>query len=152
MSKVLITRSKLDNLATTIGAKSGTPLPLTLDQMNTAVQNMDASMNTQAYAGRASRTANSYGATSVTLTVAKTGTYNVSWCAWRSSSSVTMGTNLYVNGTAGTNQETFADTYGQHITLTGQHYDAGDVLTLYATSGSNSETINVANLVIVQTA
>ena len=40
MSQVLITRSKLDTLATTISGKSGATLPLTLDQMNTAVQNM----------------------------------------------------------------------------------------------------------------
>lgn len=40
MSKVLITRSKLDGLATTIAAKSGATLPLTIAQMDTAVQNM----------------------------------------------------------------------------------------------------------------
>lgn len=37
MSKVLITRSKLDGLATTIAAKSGTTLPLTIAQMDAAV-------------------------------------------------------------------------------------------------------------------
>lgn len=37
MSKVLITRSKLDNLANTISTKSGVALPLTIDQMDTAV-------------------------------------------------------------------------------------------------------------------
>lgn len=104
--------------------------------------------NIQAYIGRASRTANSYGATDATLTVAKTGTYNVSWTAWRSSSQGTMGTNLYVNSTSGTNQQTWTNTYGQQIELTNQSYTAGDVLTLYATSGSNSRTINVANLII----
>ncbi len=104
--------------------------------------------NVQAWIGRASRTANSYGATSATITVAKTGTYNVSWTAWRSSSSGTMGTNLHVNSSSGTNQQTFTNTYGQQIKLTNQHYNAGDVLTLYATSGSNSRTINVANLII----
>lgn len=107
-----------------------------------------SSKNIQAYMGRASRTANSYGATSVTLTVAKTGTYNVSWCAWRSSSSGTMGTNLHVNNTSGTNQQSFTNTYGQCITLTNQSYNQGDVLTLYATSGSSNRTINVANLII----
>ena len=104
--------------------------------------------NIQAYIGRASRTANSYGATTVTLTVAKTGTYTVSWTAWRSSSSGTMGTNLHRNSTSGTNQQTWTNTYGQQIKLTGQSYTVGDVLTLYATSGSNSRTINVANLII----
>ena len=37
MSKVLITRSKLDDLATTIAAKSGATLPLTIAQMDSAV-------------------------------------------------------------------------------------------------------------------
>lgn len=37
MSKVLITRSKLDGLASTIAAKSGATLPLTIDQMDAAV-------------------------------------------------------------------------------------------------------------------
>lgn len=109
-------------------------------------------MNVQAYTGRASRTANSYGATAVTLTVEVTGTYDVSWVAWRSSSSGTMGTNLHVNNSSGTNQQTFTNTYGQCIELKNQHYNAGDVLTIYATSGSSSRTINVANLIIEQTA
>ena len=38
MSKVLITRSKLDGLASTIAAKSGATLPLTIAQMDAAVQ------------------------------------------------------------------------------------------------------------------
>lgn len=37
MSKVLITRSKLDGLATTIAAKSGAALPLTIAEMDAAV-------------------------------------------------------------------------------------------------------------------
>jgi len=106
------------------------------------------SKNVQAYFGRAQRTANSYGATTLTITVAKTGTYNVYWTAWRGSSSGTMGTNLYRNGTAGTNQQTWTGTYGQNITLTNQSYTKDDVLTLYATSGSNSRSIYVANLII----
>lgn len=111
-----------------------------------------SSMNTQIWLGRAQRTANSYGATTATLTVAVTGTYTVSWTAWRSSSSGTMGTNLHVNSTTGTNQQTFTGTYGQNIQLTNQQYSAGDVLTIYATSGSNSRSIYVSNLIIEQTA
>lgn len=107
-----------------------------------------SSKNVQAYFGYAQRTANSYGATSVTLTVAKTGTYKVSWTAWRSSSSGTMGTNLHRNNSSGTNQQTFTGTYGQCITLNNQSYTQGDVLTLYATSGSTSRSIYVANLII----
>lgn len=38
MSKVLITRSKLDDLATAVSNKSGVALPLTIAQMQTAVE------------------------------------------------------------------------------------------------------------------
>ena len=109
-------------------------------------------MNVQVTTGYKSRTANSYGDTGLSLTVAKSGTYTVSWTAWRGSSSGTMGTNLHVNSTAGTNQQTWTGTYGQCITLTNQQYNANDVLKLYATSGSNSRTVYVANLCIIQTA
>lgn len=108
-------------------------------------------MNFQIASGYKQRTANSYGSTGLTLTVAVTGTYTVTWTAWRSSSSGTMGTNLHVGSTTGTNQQTFTGTYGQVITLTDQHYNKNDVLTLYATSGSTTRSIYVANLMIQQT-
>lgn len=109
-------------------------------------------MNIQATTGYKSRKANSYGDTGLSLTVRKSGTYNISWCAWRGSSSGTMGTNLHINGTAeGENHTTWTGTYGQCITLTGKALSANDVLTLYATSGNNSRTVYVANLVIEQT-
>ena len=91
---------------------------------------------------------NGYTSTGVSITVAKAGTYKVSWTAWRSSSQGTMGTNLYKNGTAGTNQQTWTNTYGQHITLSNQTYAANDVITLYATAGSNSRYCRVGDLVI----
>lgn len=46
MSKVLITRSKLDELATTIAAKSGATLPLTIAQMDAAVQGISGGGDT----------------------------------------------------------------------------------------------------------
>lgn len=46
MSKVLITRSKLDGLASTIAAKSGATLPLTIAQMDSAVQGIETGGNT----------------------------------------------------------------------------------------------------------
>ena len=42
MEKVSITKSKLDNLATAISAKSGATLPLTIAQMQTAVNGIPA--------------------------------------------------------------------------------------------------------------
>lgn len=118
--------------------------------LETLVVNVQGSSakNVQAYLGYVSRTANSYGATNVTLTVAKTGTYKISWCAWRSSSSGTMGTNLHIGNTTGTNQQTWTGTYGQCITLSNQSLTSGTVLTLYATSGSNSRSVYVGNLII----
>lgn len=91
---------------------------------------------------------NGYTSTGMSITVAKTGTYNVSWVGWRSSSQGSMGTNLYKNGNAGTNQTTFTNTYGQQIVLTNQSYNQGDVLTLYATAGSTTRYMWVANLII----
>ena len=46
MSKVLITRSKLDGLATTIAAKSGATLPLTIAQMDAAVEGIETGVDT----------------------------------------------------------------------------------------------------------
>lgn len=93
---------------------------------------------------------NGYTSTGVSLTVAKAGTYKVTWTAWRSSSQGTMGTNLYRNGTAGTAQQTWTSTYGQHITLNNQTYAQGDILTLYATAGSTTRYCYVGDLVIVE--
>lgn len=91
---------------------------------------------------------NGYTDTGLSLTVAKAGTYNVSWTAWRSSSTGTMGTNLHVNANSGTNQQTWTNTYGQHIVLNNQTYAKDDVLTLYATSGNTSRYCWVSNLII----
>ena len=107
-----------------------------------------SSKNVQYVLGSAYAKNNGYTSTGMSITVAKAGTYKVSWAGWRSSSQGTMGTNLYKNGTAGTNQQTFTSTYGQSITLENQSYSQGDVLTLYATSGSTSRYMYVANLII----
>lgn len=93
---------------------------------------------------------NGYIATGLTITVAKSGTYDISWSAWRSSSSGTMGTRLRINSTDGTAQQTWTNTYGQHISMTNQSLSKNDVLTLYATSGSNSRYINVVDFIIVE--
>ena len=102
-----------------------------------------------AYIGMASRQANSYGATSASVTVAKAGTYTISYIAVRGSSSGTMGTNLHIGSTSGTNNTTWNNgTYGQHVKLTGQTISANTTVTVYATSGSNSRYIYVGNLIV----
>ena len=101
------------------------------------------------YKGLASRTANSYGSTSASVTVAKAGTYTISYVAVRGSSSGTMGTNLHIGSTSGTNNQTWnSGTYGQAVTLTGQTIAANTAVTIYATSGNNSRTIYVGNLIV----
>lgn len=117
--------------------------------INVNVSSGGSSKNVQVYNNTANRKANSYGATSATLTVAKTGTYKITWCAARGSSSGTMGTNLHIGNTAETtNHETWTGTYWQHIELTNKSLTKDQVITLYATSGSNSRTIYVGNLTI----
>ena len=101
------------------------------------------------YEGLASRTANSYGSTSATVTVTKAGTYNISYVGIRGSSSGTMGTNLYIGGTGKGNQQTWNNgTYGQFVSYTSQSIAANTDVTIYATSGSNSRTIYVGQLIV----
>ena len=104
---------------------------------------------TYIYDGLASRTANSYGSTSATVTVTKAGTYNISYVAIRGSSSGTMGTNLHIGSTTGTNNTTWNNgTYGQYVHQTNQSISANQAVTIYATSGSNSRTIYVGMLIV----
>lgn len=101
------------------------------------------------YDGLASRTANSYGATNAKVTVTKAGTYNISYVAIRGSSSGTMGTNLHIGSSSGTNQQTWNNgTYGQYVHLTNQQISANTDVTIYATSGNTSRTIYAGMLIV----
>lgn len=105
--------------------------------------------NVQAHRGYATVTSTSYTATNVTLTVAKTGTYNVSWMGYRNTNSGTSGSQLYVNGTSrGSAQTTFVNTYGQSVSLTNQSFNQGDVLVVRARARSTSYVMGVGNLII----
>ena len=102
-----------------------------------------------AYIGMATRTANSYGSTNASVTVTKAGTYTISYVAIRGSSSGTMGTNLHIGSSSGSNNTTWNNgTYGQHVKLTNQTISANTTITVYATSGNNSRTIYVGNLIV----
>lgn len=107
--------------------------------------------NSQVATGYKSVTSSSYVSTGLTLTVSKAGTYTITWCGWRSSSSGTSGSQLYKNGTAvGTANTTFTGTYGQVVTLTNQSLAKDDVLTIYARSRNTSYSMYVANLTIIE--
>lgn len=110
-------------------------------------------MNVQYYMGADYARATSYTATDVTLTVAVSGTYTVSWMGWRSTSSGTSGSQLYVNGSAhGSAHTSFTGNYGQAITEKNVELEAGDVLVVRARSRSTSYYMYVGNLIIEQTA
>lgn len=109
-------------------------------------------MNLQAFIGSDYVRSSSYTATDVTLTVAASGTYTVSWMGWRSTSNGTSGSQLYIDGSAyGSANTTFTRNYGQAIELTGVSLSAGDVLTLYARARNSSYYMTVGNLIIEQT-
>lgn len=105
--------------------------------------------NVQAYHGMDYSNATSYTATDVTLTCAKTGTYNVSWMGFRNTTSGTNGSQLYVNGSSrGSAQTTFTRSYGQIVHLTNISLEEGDVLVVRARARSTSYYMYVGQLVI----
>lgn len=105
--------------------------------------------NVQGYHGMDYVTATSYTATDVTLTVAKTGTYKVSWMGFRNTTSGTSGSQLYIDGSAyGSAHTTFTRSYGQEVTLTNVSLSAGDVLVVRARARSTSYYMYVGNLII----
>lgn len=111
-------------------------------------------MNIQAYIGMETKANQAYESTSLTLKVAKTGTYKVSWDGCRSSTSGTNGSRLYINSTAQTAYTTFdaTNTRFQHIEMTGVSLTANDQVTVWCRARGTSYYMTVANLIIEQTA
>lgn len=108
-----------------------------------------SSKNIQVYNGYDYSRDSSYTDTDVSLTVTKTGTYNISWMGWRSTSSGTSGTQLYINGSAyGSAYTSFTGSYGQHIELTNVSLEEGDVLVVRARARNSSSYMYVGNLII----
>lgn len=90
----------------------------------------------------------SYTSTGVTLTVAKTGTYNIYWSGFRSSTSGTNGSQLYIgNSSYGSAQTTFTD-YRQSVKLSNVSLTQNQVLTVYARARGTSYYMCVSNLTI----
>lgn len=110
-------------------------------------------MNVQGYLGMGSSRQASLVDVGVSLTVAKTGTYNVSWMGCRNANGGTSTSQLYINGSAyGTAQSTFTNTYAQTVTLTGVQLTAGQTVSVRARARSTSYYMMVGNLIIEQTA
>lgn len=103
----------------------------------------------QWYHGGARVNTTSYTATTVTLKVAKSGKYNISWSGFRSTTSGTSGSQLYINETAvGSAQTTFTNSYWQAPLLTNQSLTADDELVVYARARGTSYYMCVTNLII----
>lgn len=110
-------------------------------------------MNVQCYHGMGSSKTTSYSSTGVKLTVAKTGTYKVSWMGCRNTNSGTNGSQLYINNSAyGSANTSFTNTYGQSVTLTGVSLTAGQTIEVRARARSTSYVMMVGQLSIEQTA
>lgn len=108
-----------------------------------------SSKNVQAYLGYDEVNSGSYIATDVSLTVAKTGTYKVSWMGFRNTTSGTSGSQLYIGSTAhGTANTTFVRNYGQSVVLNNVSLTKDQVITVYARSRNASYYMGVGNLII----
>ena len=103
--------------------------------------------------GYATVSATAYTATAVTLTVAKAGTYNVSWMGYRNTTSGTSGSQLYRTRSGSTSaignaSTTFVNSYGHSVSLSNQSFNKDDVLTVYARARSAQYVMGVGNLII----
>lgn len=117
--------------------------------VNVNVSGGGSSKNIQIYQGVDYARATSYTATDVAITCAKTGYYNVSWVGWRSTSSGTSGSRLYVNGSAeGSAHTSFSGTYGQYCEENNMYLEEGDVLVVRARARGTSYYMYVGQLII----
>lgn len=84
------------------------------------------------------------------LTVAKTGTYDVYWSGFRSSTSGTSGSRLYIDDSAYGSAQTTFSTHGQSVHLSNVSLTQGQVIAVRARARSSSYYMYVANLTIVE--
>ena len=111
------------------------------------------SKNTQVVQGTTRTTSSTLTAIGAEMTVTKTGTYDVYWSAFRSStsSSYTYGTQLYIDGTAHGTQNTTWSNHVQNNHLTGVSLTAGQKIRVYGrNSRGSSYYIYAPTLVIVE--
>lgn len=105
--------------------------------------------NIQTFIGTGAVNTTSKSATSVKLTVAKTGTYTVGWTSTRANNKSGFATQLYIDGKAyGSEQSTFTNTYAQGVKLTNVPLTAGSEIVVYGKVSSVIYPITVGNLII----
>ena len=112
-----------------------------------------SSKNAQVVQGTTRTTSSTLTAIGAELTVSKTGTYDIYWTAFRSStsSSYTFGTQLYINGSAHGTQNTSWSNHVQNNHLTSVSLTANQKLRVYGReSRGSSYYIYAPMLVIVE--
>ena len=112
-----------------------------------------SSKNAQVVQGTTRTTSSTLTAIGAELTVSKTGTYDIYWSAFRSStsSSYTFGTQLYINGSAHGTQNTTWSNHVQNNHLTNVSLTANQKLRVYGReSRGSSYYIYAPMLVIVE--
>ena len=83
------------------------------------------------------------------ITVSKTGTYDVYWTTYRTSTSGTWGTRLYIGTTAQEEQTTFSSYY-QTVHLSNISLTANQVISVYAKSRGTQYYAYVGQLTIIE--
>lgn len=110
-----------------------------------------SSMNVQIAAGVNRIASSSYTAVSgQQLTVAVTGTYDVYWVGYRSSTSGTSGSQLYIGSTAYGSANTTFSNNGQSVHLSNVSLTKNQVVSVRARARSSSYYMYVGNLTIIQ--
>lgn len=123
--------------------KSGNQITGTLEQSS------GSSKNVQFYKDIGYARYTSYASTGVTVTVDKTGTYNISWIGFRQNTIGTSGSRLYINGSSyGSANTSFTNSYKQSNSLSNVELSEGDVLEVRARSGSTSYYMFVGGLIL----
>jgi hypothetical protein len=110
-----------------------------------------SSMNVQV-AQSTTRVANTAYTKTASLTCAKTGTYDVYWDCFRSSTSGTSGSQLHVGGNAYGSANTTFSNHAQNNHLTGVRISAGQEVAVYVRSRATNYYAYCGQLTIVQTA
>lgn len=133
--------------------ENGTYDVTNLAQLIVNVSGSGTSKNAQVVQGTTRTTSSTLTAIGAELTVSKTGTYDIYWTAFRSStsSSYTYGTQLYIDGSARGTQNTSWSNHVQNNHLTSVSLTANQKLRVYGReSRGSSYYIYAPMLVIVE--
>lgn len=84
------------------------------------------------------------------ITVSKTGTYDVYWSAYRTSTSGTWGTQLYIGSTAYGSAQTTFSSYYQTVHLSNVSLTANQTISVYGRSRGSNYYLYVGQLTIIE--